>query len=561
MLKRSRRRTLLQVGGGGGCSRRHFAISFAGGGILLLIGTVLALFSWDVRDAVQRAVESQTTLEPGTEFSKIWLHPPVVPKTKIFVFNVTNSEAFLAGKERPRVEEVGPFVYLARPHKFVDSWTEEEMTFRARTRYEFLAEESFADAGDVVVTVPNVLLFSGMLKSEVRHLPDLLKQNIVWPVLMSAGRKAPFLTMTVAEFIWGYEDELACLDDDDDYQDDGFFSTFDWLEEEEEDWKIGEKEKKKNVFRRPDGRCVFGALVERNTTCDKPVTVMTGRGDFRDRGKIVEIDGKSSFGKWASSKCDSFAGNQEPSALAALAPGSQNSFDLHMGIMCRSIRLEAEEEEDGVGYFGGRIATRRFYPSRGTFNFGDDNCFGQGKSGLPHGAMSVRDCQDGTPLAVSFPHFLHGSPWYTNNVEGVSTAQESLHRSYLDLEPSLGGSLAIQMRLQVNLVVERDENFPPLANLSSEEDLTVLPMFWVQEGFDSPDRGSLIKLYLALQAPDIARFGLPTLVLLLATVLICAPVLCCRTSKNFEYPLKKTKKAFPMYDMIPFDDITSDIKV
>ena len=36
---------------------------------------------------------------------------------RLFFFNLTNAEAFLAGRERPRVKKVGPYMYHQEIHK------------------------------------------------------------------------------------------------------------------------------------------------------------------------------------------------------------------------------------------------------------------------------------------------------------------------------------------------------------------------------------------------------------------------------------------------------------
>lgn len=47
----------------------------------------------------------------GGEIFNLWQDPPVDIYIKIYLWNITNSEEFLAGKEKLRVEEVGPYVY------------------------------------------------------------------------------------------------------------------------------------------------------------------------------------------------------------------------------------------------------------------------------------------------------------------------------------------------------------------------------------------------------------------------------------------------------------------
>lgn len=47
----------------------------------------------------------------GGEIFELWRDPPVELYLRVHLFNVTNREAFLAGKEKLRVQEVGPYVY------------------------------------------------------------------------------------------------------------------------------------------------------------------------------------------------------------------------------------------------------------------------------------------------------------------------------------------------------------------------------------------------------------------------------------------------------------------
>ena len=53
----------------------------------------------------------------------------------------------------------------------------------------------------------------------------------------------------------------------------------------------------------------------------------------------------------------------------------------------------------------------------------------------------------------------------------------------------------------MNLVVRQDPSFPPLANLNKS--VTVIPLFWAQEGYDELPTGTIQKLALALMLPNI----------------------------------------------------------
>ena len=70
---------------------------------------------------------------------------------------------------------------------------------------------------------------------------------------------------------------------------------------------------------------------------------------------------------------------------------------------------------------------------------------------------------------------------YREQVEGITPPDPELHELYMDLEPHLGSPLSVQARFQLNLVIRKDPGFPPLANLN--ESVTVVPMFWAQEGY------------------------------------------------------------------------------
>jgi len=43
---------------------------------------------------------------------RLWSNPPLTPRLKVYIFNVTNPDEILAGA-MPRVSEVGPYVYSA----------------------------------------------------------------------------------------------------------------------------------------------------------------------------------------------------------------------------------------------------------------------------------------------------------------------------------------------------------------------------------------------------------------------------------------------------------------
>jgi scavenger receptor class B protein 1 len=422
------RAPLKMIGLPFGFTRCQVASMFTGAACLAgLAATLLCLPL--IANAVKNLVDYEFSLAPNTMFTAMWTEVPMTPKLEVFVFNVTNHEAFLAGKDKKiRVEEIGPFFYAAVQSKDIKGYSEDgtEITFKSKTSYNFLPDLSVSDDMATRIIVPNIVLFTGMAKPDVVLHPAFVKRNVVWPVLTSTGRKTPFIDVTVNGFLFGYEDELACLEtsaaDDQDSSDD-FFADDGWGFGGDEETttttaapaaaanKVSSRRvRAKQNYMRPDGRCLVGALERMNATWDETVTMRTGKNNLREKGRIVTVEGVPQLNFWQEgSKCDTLAGDQDLTALPAISPG-RRSVDLYMDIMCRSVRM-VEEKEDEQSYFGGKIEARMFVADKDNFNFTENDCYKQSSHGLKPGAMVISECQEGAPIAFSFVHFLNADPW------------------------------------------------------------------------------------------------------------------------------------------------------
>lgn len=261
------------------------------------------------------------------------------------------------------------------------------------------------------VVIPNLLMMTGMLKTEVHPQPDFIKKSVIWPILTSVGFKEPFIKLKVSEFLWGYEDELACLDtnpkEDDlfsDFQDDDFFKD---EQEEKQESSSGFAQPARNY--RQNGKCIFGALIDKNSTWDNLVEMKTGGLKLSDKGRILSIGGSSIFGMWQQdSSCDQLYGTREPSALPPTEQQEttvMDEFDMLMGIMCRSVRMETIQNVDYSSFHA-----KRFALSPNTFKQQINACYDPIQD-LPDGIMNVAKCCQGSPLVVSSPHFLHADQW------------------------------------------------------------------------------------------------------------------------------------------------------
>lgn len=50
-------------------------------------------------------------MSPNSLLFSIWKKPPLDIYLNVYIFNVTNPEEFLSGKEKLKVQEIGPYVY------------------------------------------------------------------------------------------------------------------------------------------------------------------------------------------------------------------------------------------------------------------------------------------------------------------------------------------------------------------------------------------------------------------------------------------------------------------
>lgn len=59
-----------------------------------------------------RSSPQKLKFEEGGEIYNLWAKPPVDLYVRVYLFNVTNKEAFLSGADRKlNLQEVGPYVY------------------------------------------------------------------------------------------------------------------------------------------------------------------------------------------------------------------------------------------------------------------------------------------------------------------------------------------------------------------------------------------------------------------------------------------------------------------
>ena len=93
------------------------------------------------------------------------------------------------------------------------------------------------------------------------------------------------------------------------------------------------------------------------------------------------------------------------------------------------------------------------------------------------GLIDVSACHSDAPIFFSGPHFFQGSDSLADGIQGLRPNQ-SLHESFVDVEPMTGILLRVAVRLQVNVKVSKDITFPMTSLLPFNE--KVIPVVWIE---------------------------------------------------------------------------------
>ena len=176
-------------------------------------------------------------LSEGSDRFQTWLEPwrmDLDPALTAYAFNITNKDEVLRGKiffrkpkpvcihdddltifylfifykgGKPKLEEVGPFVYKSKTIKDSDDnirfYKDDTLTYRPRKIYTFDPVASGNKNPDTTfITVPNIPFWTGMNKA--RKLGGW-KGNTARDIVLNNGLGVPFIDVSFSGLLWGYE--------------------------------------------------------------------------------------------------------------------------------------------------------------------------------------------------------------------------------------------------------------------------------------------------------------------------------------------------------------------
>ncbi|XP_003748561.1 lysosome membrane protein 2 [Galendromus occidentalis] len=449
-------------------------------------------------------VNQKMRLIPENEALERWANYSDPIYLSIHLFNITNIEEFRDGGP-PRVQEIGPYVYLEKRTKRVDYMDENVISYSEYKSYRFLPEFSSGDPKEDIVHALNVPLVS------VADFIEKTIPNFPWlePVFQSVLHALTYkhdedivVRRTVDEMLFaGYDTPFVV-----------------------EAVRLAKKALPSLEF---DSHDRFGLLLNKNGSIADQYTVGTGAGDLPFT-KIIEWNGKTELPYWGSDHCNQINGTDGSQFPPLTDKG--NRLQIFSAELCRSIHLEHESDTEVKG-----IETQRYTVPAALYSSAEEvesnvcYCESPDKCDLS-GIMNISKCRKGLPLMMSAPHFYMGEPKLSQDIIGLKPTKEK-HETFLDISSMTGLVLRAAKRLQINIEVKPSLYVPTLENVTTR----IIPVAWIEERMEATVSftGLLKEKLVRPRNFAIAVCSLAVLIGGLSTVIVIV-VSCIRDAKYFK---------------------------
>ncbi|CAI6355260.1 unnamed protein product [Macrosiphum euphorbiae] len=403
----------------------------------------------------------------GGEAFEMWKIPSADVYLKVYIFNVTNSEDFLSGRDKKlRFEEVGPYVYREIfTHTNVTFNTNDTMTITPVFTLKWVPELNTRKEEDVFI-LPNVALMS--FASAVSESSMITKMGV--NLIIRQTKSKPFIRQTAKEFMFGYESPLVTI---------GNKLLPSWITFE----KLG--------------------LIERMYDFSgDTATFYTGSSDAAKSGTIDNYNNKPYLPQWPEAHCNKISGSTDGIKYPSVTDNSTQLVFFRKSL-CRAIPMVKNSElflHDG-------LPVNKYIFEDGSLDNGANNpankCFCRKNKCLKPGLVDVTDCFYGFPVALSYPHFYNSDQSLIDAIDGMTPDQKQ-HETYFFINEETGLSTQVYVKLQINIVLG---DMSDMANMENFSNL-VVPLLWTDIGFEKLPDSMLTKFFVYLRVGPVFFDGL-----------------------------------------------------
>lgn len=508
--------------------RIKICISLSLGVFLVISGVInLTILPTLIRDYIRKSLvivnSSSQTFYPWKDFTL-----PII--TQFYFFNVTNPEAVSSGLEYPRLQEVGPIVFLKYRSKVNVSFSEDGTL----VEYDVLRKWVF-DSGKSVVSLDtevlhlNVPVVSSAAFVSRLNMDSREKVFLYYSInqMHSLTRSSLFERHSIRQLMFdGYSDPLI---------QEAFMLNF-------EEMTI------------PFDR--FGWFYGRNNSSDGRFKIYTGKEDISKLGQLYSWRNSTQISQRGCGEVKGVLTDFFPPLDVQKDPPSQ--VDFFVSDLCRPLTL----------YYEGHSPKRRTKGIKGhRYSFNrksldnsqkDNKCHCSSESGTsdcpPNGVIDTSDCFFDAPTALSLPHFLFSGSVVKDlankELNGIH-ADFNKHSFTIDVHPVLGIPVSADISMQINVRMKRDDKVAKMSKLKSQD--LYLPVLWFKSTVDiPPDFASKIviidKLPLYISLICNVMIGCGCLLIITMFIIfkeeITVSVLICKNRRR----LKMMQKVLKQYD-------------
>ncbi|KAJ6635575.1 Sensory neuron membrane protein 1 [Pseudolycoriella hygida] len=395
-------------------------------------------------------------LKPGSEIRELYTKVPFPIDFKMYLFNITNKDEVTNGG-KPRVQEIGPYVFEEWKEKFDMSDNDEDdtLTFNMKNTFIFRPDLSKGLTGNEVITTVNSLIMGMALAVNVDKKPMLpLVSDAINGIFHNP--KDAFWTGRVMDYLFDGI-EIDCSSEE--FAAKATCSIF----------ATGEVKAVQPLREDFYKYSLFGAV---NGSGIGIYKVFRGIKNYRDVGRVISFNDETEMSVWGGDECNQYKGTDS----TIFPPGLKKEQGLwaYEPTICLSIGAHYERDSNYQG-----IPTIRM-----GLDFGDARkdeklqCFCLDP---PHdcprpGTMNLFQCV-GAPIVISMPHFYNADPSLLTKIASGLMPNETEHAVFIDFETITGSPVNAAKRLQFNLDVVPIPEVECMKNLPE----VVMPLFWVEE--------------------------------------------------------------------------------
>ncbi|XP_035729802.1 scavenger receptor class B member 1-like isoform X1 [Vespa mandarinia] len=467
--------------------------------ILFMVGLVCSLLSYTIYviNPLKLIIDYNLEFRVDSMVYSIWKQPPIDIFIKVYLFNITNPVEFLKGKEKLKLNEVGPYVYQEFLENtnvtFNDNGT---ITYIPKRTVFFVPKLSKSDPTKDYVNVPNIPMLG--ITSALHDSGFFINYPLTQLTNMIGSK--PILNITAYDYLWGYDDTLVKLATDilPSYFKFRKFGLLDRMYDE------GDNIININIRKNDDMRNESGRYLSIETYNGSPGLSNWGYRDEKDNKTYPE-----------NTICNRIQGAIE----GTMFPPNLDKravFRIFRKAFCRTLPIAFKKEvvtEDGIPTYLYTMSEDFLDPPNEN---PDNECYCRKlKKCHRKGLSDLTACYFNIPAAVSLPHFLDGDPSLINEVEGLHPDPEK-HATQVLIQPDTGMIIKVNSRIQTNLVMydtKYNSKIKPFNNI-------IVPLFWSDLTMPSMPSNLLLLLKMLVKIFPIMQTVIMYLLMIIGITLI-----------------------------------------